>query len=75
MKIFIKVHPNSKEEKITKKDDGSFLVRVKAPATQGKANKAVINIIAKYFSVTKSSILIKAGHSSKNKIVEIQELI
>jgi len=73
MKIFIKVYPNSKEEKIIKKEDGSFLLRVKAPATEGKANKAVISTLSKYFNLPKSCILIKAGHSSKNKIIEIQE--
>ncbi len=71
MKIFFKVYPNSKEEKIIKKEDGSFLLRVKAPATEGKANKAVINILSEYFDVPKSFISIKAGHNSKNKIVEI----
>ncbi len=71
MKIFIKVYPNSKEEKITKKDDGGFSVRVKAPAQEGKANKAVVNILSKHFKVSKNSIIIKAGHSSKNKIIEI----
>ncbi len=71
MKIFIKVYPNSKEEKITKKDDGGFSVRVKASAQEGKANKAVVNILSKHFKVSKNSIVIKAGHSSKNKIIEI----
>ena len=71
MKIFIKVYPSSKEEKVVKKDDGSFNVRVKAPPQEGKANKAVINVLAKYFGVSKNSIMIKAGHSSKNKIIEI----
>lgn len=72
MKIFIKVYPNSKEEKVTKKDDGGFNVRVKAQAQEGKANKAVINILSKYFKVSKSFVIIKAGHSSKNKIIEIK---
>ncbi len=71
MKIFIKAYPNSKVETIIKKDDGSFEVRVKAPATNGKANKAVINILSKYFNVSKNLIVIKAGYSAKNKIIEI----
>lgn len=71
MKIIIKVYPNSKIEKVVKKDDGSFDVRVKAPAQEGKANKAVIELLAGYFNVSKSSVSIKIGHSGKNKIVEI----
>ena len=71
MKIAIKVYPNSKLEKVIKKDDGSFEVRVKAPAQEGKANKVVIELLAEYFNVPKNSVFIKIGHSVKNKIVEI----
>jgi len=71
MKIFVKIHPNSKTEKIIKKDDGSFDVRVKSQPVDGKANKALINILSEYFDIPKSLITIKAGHSVKNKIIEI----
>jgi len=71
MKVFIKVHPNSKTESVTKRDDGGLDVRVKAPATEGKANKAVIAVLSKYFDVPKSLISIKVGQASKSKIIEI----
>ncbi len=71
MKVFVKVYPNSKEEKITKLQDGGFEIRTKAQAKDGKANKAVIASLAEYFNISKSLVNIKAGHSSKTKIVEI----
>ncbi|MBI3671576.1 DUF167 domain-containing protein [Candidatus Azambacteria bacterium] len=71
MKIFIKVHPNSKEEKVSKKEDGSFDIRTKAPAQEGKANKGVVALLAKHFGVPKNCVTIKAGHSAKTKIVEV----
>jgi len=71
MKIFIKTKPNSKQNKVVQKGEFEFDVFVKAPAQEGKANKAVIDVLSEYFSVPKSHILIKAGHSSRSKIVEI----
>ena len=71
MKVFVKAFPNSKEEKVSENEDGSLSVKVKAQAKDGKANKAIINILAKHFKVPKSSVNIKAGHTSRGKIVEI----
>jgi len=73
MKFFIKVHPGSKIEKVVEKEDGSLDVKVKAPAKDGKANKALISALSKYLKIPKSLISIKAGHSTKNKIIEIED--
>lgn len=54
-----------------KNEDGSFLVWVKEPAEKGKANKAVIKALAKYFGVAQSEVKIVSGFSSKQKILEI----
>jgi uncharacterized protein (TIGR00251 family) len=70
MKILIKVAPNSRVEEIISNKD-KFLVRVKEPAKEGKANKAVIRLLAKYFKVPQSSIRVVSGLGSKNKIIEI----
>lgn len=71
MKIQIKVKPNSKQQKIEKSADGSWIVRLKSPPIDGKANKELIELLAKQFKVAKSKVIIKAGVSSKNKLVEI----
>ncbi|MCX6764993.1 MAG: DUF167 domain-containing protein [Candidatus Nealsonbacteria bacterium] len=71
MKIFIKAKPNSKVEKIEKMSDNVFIVWVREPAEDGKANKAIIEALAEYFKVSKSSVNIVSGHTSKTKIVEI----
>ncbi|MEK7453231.1 MAG: DUF167 domain-containing protein [Patescibacteria group bacterium] len=73
MKILIKVYPNSKENKVLQNEDDSFNIRVKAQAKEGKANKAVITLLAEYFKISKSSITIKIGHSTRNKIIDIKE--
>jgi uncharacterized protein (TIGR00251 family) len=72
MKISVRVKPNMKEEKVEKVDD-VFTVCVKEPAKEGKANKAVIELLSEYFKVPKSQIVILSGMKSKQKIIEIKK--
>ncbi len=75
MKIQVKVKPNSKEQKVQKSSDGSLIVRLKSPPVDGKANKELIELLAKKFKVSKSKIKIKSGLSAKNKLIEIDSVI
>lgn len=72
MKIFVKVKPNSKEESIKKLSETNFEICVKEPPVKGKANAAVIKVLAKRFGVPISSVNIIIGHTSRQKIVEIK---
>lgn len=67
----IKVKPNSKQQIIEEALDGSLTVHLNSPPVDGKANKELIEILAKRFDVSKSQIRIKSGLSSRNKLVEI----
>ncbi len=71
MRITVKVKPNSKVESIEKGGERSFTVRVKAPATEGRANDALVEVLSEYFDVPKSRITIASGRNSKLKIVDI----
>jgi len=73
MKIFVKVKPSSKEEKIEKIDDINFKVQVKEPPEKGKANKTVVRVIAEYFKVAPSRVSLISGFSSRQKIFEINK--
>lgn len=70
MRIKVKVFPNAKLNKIDEVD-GVFLVRVTAPPVAGKANKAVIELLAKHFKVSKSEIDIIKGLTSRIKLIDI----
>ena len=71
MKIFVKVKAKAKQELVEKIDENHFKVLVKAPAQEGKANQAIIKILAEYFKVSQSQIRIVSGLSSNQKVVEI----
>ena len=69
--VKVKVVPNSKKAKVEQTEGGVLRVNVDAPAKEGKANKRLVEILAKYFSKPKSSIRIVKGRTSKNKVIEI----
>lgn len=70
MKIQVKVKPNAKTEEISQKGD-NFMVRVKEPPKEGRANQAVIKLLAEHFGVPQSQVKILSGFKAKNKIIEI----
>ncbi len=70
MKIQIKVKPNSKTEEISQEGD-NFIVKVKEPPKEGRANQAVIKLLAKHFGVSQNQVKILSGLRSRNKIVEV----
>jgi len=72
MKIKIKVFPKSSREELVEKD-GVIKAYVKAAPDKGKANKAVIGLIAKMFRVKKSDVKIITGLTSREKVVEVSE--
>jgi hypothetical protein len=71
MRISIKVKPGSKADTVEKAGDNEYIVRVKAPAKEGKANKAVIETLSGYFKRPKSLITILHGQTGRKKLVEI----
>ncbi|MFH1878760.1 MAG: DUF167 domain-containing protein [Candidatus Omnitrophota bacterium] len=72
MRIDIKVFPKSSREEVVRKD-GMIKVYVKAAPDKGKANKAVIELIAREYGAKKSNVRILAGETGRNKTVEVSE--
>jgi uncharacterized protein (TIGR00251 family) len=70
MKIQVNVKPSSRTEELSREGD-SFIVKVKEPPKEGKANQAVIKLLAEHFGVPKSQVRILSGYGSRNKVVEV----
>jgi len=71
LKIWVTVKPQAKKDEVRKITDGEYIALVTAPPRAGKANRALIEVLADYFSVAKSSIRIVRGQSGRRKLVEI----
>lgn len=70
MRIFVKAKPNAKEEAVWKIDENNYIVSVKEPPVAGRANDAIIRVLARHFETTSSRVRIISGHASKQKIIE-----
>lgn len=70
MRITIKVMPKSSREEIVE-ENGVIKAYVKAAPDKGKANKALIELVAEHYGVKKAAVSIISGETSRNKIVEV----
>lgn len=68
--IQIKVIPNAKKNSIVKFGNG-LKVYLTAPPTDGKANKALLKMLAQHFNLKKSQLSIIKGERSGNKVVKM----
>lgn len=73
--IRVRVTPraSSNRIKLEHQQDGSLLFRVyvTVPAQDGKANEAVIKLLAKELGIAKSALTITHGLTDRNKIIKI----
>ena len=68
----VKVKPGSREERLDEQDDGTWLARVKAPPVDGKANAALVALVAAHFGLRKAQVSIKSGASGRMKVVQVE---
>ena len=79
MKLALKVTPGAKKNEVLGWEDdypqvGRVLkVKIAAPPVEGQANKEIVLFLAKLLKVTKSSIEVVHGTSSRIKLVEIPD--
>ncbi|HAV23424.1 MAG TPA: hypothetical protein DCX46_08005 [Bacteroidetes bacterium] len=71
MKFSVQVKPNSRRNEVAPREDGSLLVFVDVPPVEGRANKKLIEVLARHFGKPKRSITIVSGVRGKHKIVEV----
>ena len=69
--IRVKVHPNSREDRLEEKGPASYEAWVKAEPEQGQANAAVLAILAAKLGVAAKRLRIIKGATSPSKIIAI----
>lgn len=70
-RIYVKVSPKSSRNEVAQISDGEYRVKLTAAPVDGKANEALVALLAKHFKVAKSCIKIVGGKTAKTKIVDI----
>ncbi len=67
--INVKVIPQAKKENVFAEGD-CLKVHVKSPAVEGRANEAMLKLLADFFKVKKSKVRIVRGERAREKVVE-----
>jgi uncharacterized protein YggU (UPF0235/DUF167 family) len=70
VKISVLVKPNKTLNSVIESPEG-LTVTLRAKPEKGKANAALICVLAEHFQVPKDSVRISAGGSGRRKIVQI----
>jgi hypothetical protein len=70
MLLYVKVKPNQRFDRIEKAGD-DWIIRLKAPAVDGKANEHLVEFLSETFGLPKSKIILKKGATSRVKCLEI----
>jgi uncharacterized protein len=71
-RLTVKVVPGASQTKIAGLLGDALKIRVQAQPEKGKANAAVLEILAKFLGVPAHQLTICTGHSSQTKVVEIK---
>ena len=72
MKIFVTAEAGAKRASIEEIDPTHFVVAVKEPATDNRANIAILKALARHFRVPVAALSIVSGISSSKKIFEVK---
>jgi len=67
----IRVIPNARKTEFSGYRDDELVLRLNAPAVEGKANKAALEFVSEYFGVTRSAVMLLRGERSRHKIFQI----
>ncbi|RPA65216.1 DUF167 domain-containing protein [Gordonia oryzae] len=66
--VVVTVKPNSRKGPLVQTGpDGSITIYVREPATEGKANKAVAELLAAHLGIPKSRVSLIGGATSRTK--------
>ena len=73
-RLRIKVVPGARENAIVGREGDVWKIRVGVPAERGRANAALIELLAATLGVPKSAVNLVAGGGSRDKVIEVQGL-
>jgi uncharacterized protein len=70
-RLRLRVSPGSKNPGIVGRHGNSWKVRVAAPAEGGRANAAVVRLLADAVSLPADAVSVVSGHGARDKIVAL----
>lgn len=72
--LTVRAYAGARRNGITGEHDGMLKVAVTQAPEKGKANQAIVDVLAKTFNVKKAQIELLAGHTSSQKKFLLREV-
>ncbi len=70
----IRVIPRSSREGVDGERGGRTVIRVNAPPVDGKANAAVVRVVANALGVPRGAVTVLRGERSRDKVISVDGL-
>ena len=73
-RLRIRVSPGARTTELVGRHGEAWKVRVAAPAEAGRANEAVVRLLADTLSLPRDAVTLVSGHGARDKIVQLAGL-
>jgi uncharacterized protein len=70
-RLRLRVSPGARRTELVGRHGDAWKVRVSAPPEDGRANDAVLSLLAERVGVPRRAVAIVSGHSSREKVVQM----
>ena len=73
-RVRLRVSPGANGAHVVGRHGEAWKVRVAAPAEDGRANEAVVRLLAETLSLPRDAVTLVSGHAARDKIVQLTGL-
>ena len=73
-RLRLRVSPGARNARVVGRHGQAWKVRVAAPPEGGRANKAVVRLVAETLSLPREAVTLVSGHGARDKIIELAGL-
>jgi uncharacterized protein len=73
-RVRLRVSPGARSAHVVGRHGEAWKVRVAAPADGGRANDAVVQLLAETLSLPREAVTLVSGHGARDKIVQLAGL-
>jgi uncharacterized protein (TIGR00251 family) len=70
-RVRLRVSPGANSAHVVGRHGEAWKVRVAAPAEGGRANEAVVRLLAETLSLPRDAVTLVSGHGARDKIVQL----
>jgi uncharacterized protein (TIGR00251 family) len=70
-RVRLRVSPGANSAHVVGRHGEAWKVRVAAPPEGGRANEAVVRLLAETLSLPRDAVTLVSGHGARDKIVEL----